>query len=467
MHKGVGNKEKASHAELDDQIATADLWTDIGRKIFIVALISVSSWAACTLMRYLVEYGAEKMFHIADTYQSQNIFIGALIILAIILIGGVLRGLLLLHPAWKDSSGDGVEKALIRYHNTYNENGDDKHTRYAEPSFSHSLRKIFMSILTIGTGGSGGLEGPAVYLGETLAAGWGKIFKRPSADELRLYQLCGIAAGIGALLAAPFTAAIFAAEIIYAGRIAYRKLTYCLIAALIAYTLNNHILGLGGLFESSEHSRLFEWQEVLLVFIVAVAFSAPAAIALGPVYRTAERFFNKFPVVTRAILGSLITGGIGVSVWLLLDLNPMHILGMGEKTINQIVNGSNQAGLQIWWILLLAVVAKTLATATTITSGGSAGMLIPSMYMGGLVGAAGYYLLGEIGLYAGTSVTVYVAAGMAAALTSVAGVPLASIIFVIEVFGAEYSPVACLACAVCFTASRRFGLYNRPTKTKG
>jgi CIC family chloride channel protein len=108
---------------------------------------------------------------------------------------------------------------------------------------------------------------------------------------------------------------------------------------------------------------------------------------------------------------------------------------------------------------LLAVVAKTLATASTLKSGGSVGMLIPSMYMGGLIGAAAFYLLGEIGLYEGLSVTVFVATGMAAALTSVAGVPLASIALVIEVFGAEYSPAACFACAVCFTANRRFSLY--------
>ena len=89
-------------------------------------------------------------------------------------------------------------------------------------------------------------------------------------------------------------------------------------------------------------------------------------------------------------------------------------------------------------------------------------MLINKWTGTGLVGAAAFYLLGEIGFYAGTSVTVFVATGMAAALTSVAGVPLAAIALVIEVFGAEYSPAACFACAVCFTASRRFSLYGRP-----
>ena len=81
---------------------------------------------------------------------------------------------------------------------------------------------------------------------------------------------------------------------------------------------------------------------------------------------------------------------------------------------------------------LLAVAAKMFAYAPKIKSGGSAGMLIPSMYMGGLVGAAAFYLLGELGLYAGPNAAVYVATGMAAALTSIAGVPLASIALVLE-----------------------------------
>jgi CIC family chloride channel protein len=316
-----------------------------------------------------------------------------------------------------------------------------------------------MTTLTIGVGGSGGLEAPGVYLGETVSAGWSKFFKRPSADELRLYQLTGIAAAMGTLLAAPFTAAIFAAELVYSGRIVYPKLAYCLIAALTGYSLNNRLLSHGPLFDSLEHARLFTWEELLLVFIVAVGFSAPAAVALGPVLKGAERFFKKIPIIFRAATGALITGGIAISLWLLLDLHPEHILGSSEETINNVGKGTGELVLQTWWILLLAVVAKTLATASTLKSGGSVGMLFPSMYMGGLVGAAAFYLLSEIGLAGGTSVTVFVATGMAAALTSVAGVPIAAIALVIEVFGAEYSPAACFACAVCFTAGRRFSLY--------
>jgi CIC family chloride channel protein len=211
---------------------------------------------------------------------------------------------------------------------------------------------------------------------------------------------------------------------------------------------------------------MFVWQEVLLVLIVAVGFSAPAAIVLGPVFRAAERLFAKLSIVSRAITGALVTGAIGVLMWLLFDLNPEHVLGTGEETINDIVKGTGPVILETWWILLLAVVAKTFATAATLKSDGSAGMLFPSMYMGSLVGAAAYYLLKQIGLYVGPDVAVFVATGMAAALTAIAGVPLASIALVVEVFGSEYTPAAAFACAVCFTASRRFSLYVQPKRSE-
>jgi len=465
MHEGPRDTEKKSHAELSERPIDSDLWVDILRKTLLVGLVTFTVWVGCSVMRWLVESGTERLFQSAEEYGATNPLLGAGIILVVLLVVGVVRALLLLRPAWRDAEGDGIDKALVRIHHTYEGDGEDPSGRYAEPTFLYAVRKMVMTTLTIGSGGSGGLEAPGVYVGESLGAGWSRVFKRPSADELRLYQIAGIAAAIGTLLQAPFTAALFAAELVYAGRIIYRKLAYCLIAGVFAYELNHHLLGLGALFESPEHSMTFVWQEYLLVVIVAVGFSAPAAIALGPVLRGAEHVFSKFPLMVRPAAGALVTGAVAVAMWKFFDVQPKHILGIGEETINDVVNGTGPAVLRIWWILLLAVVAKTLATAATLKSGGSVGMLIPAMYMGALVGGAGYYLLTDIGLYAGPSVTVFAASGMAAALTTVAGVPLASIALVLEVFGSDYGPAAAIACAMCFTASRRFSLYLRPSAT--
>jgi CIC family chloride channel protein len=453
MPHGPQATERKAHADLSERLLAADMWADIGRKTLIVAIVSFTVWAACALLRRAVEFGTERLFGAAEASGSESIIWGGAVILLVMLIGGAVR----------EAQGDGIDRALESFHSTYQEDGDDAAVRYAAPTFARAARKIVMTILTIGTGGSGGLEAPGVYVGESVAAGWSKVFRRPSADELRLYQLAGIAAAIGTLLAAPFTAALFAAELVYAGRIIYRTLAYCLIAGVLAYELNVHLAGHGTLFNAPEHSYVFVWQEYLLVILVAVGFSAPAAIVLGPTVRAAQKFFSKIPVAPRAAVGAVIAGAIGIVMWAVVGLSPQHILGIGEGTLNNVIEGSGQAVLQVWWILLLAVAAKTLATAATVKSGGSVGLLFPSMYLGALVGAAAYYLLLTLGLYPGPTVAVFVATGMAAALTSIAGVPLASIALVLEAFGAEYGPAAALACAICFTASRRFSLYARPS----
>lgn len=466
MQHGPKASAKKAHADVSDQLFAADTWTDIARKTLIVAIVSITVWAACASLRHAVELGSERLFGAAEASGSEGILWGGAVILLVMLLGGVVRGVLLLRPAWREAEGDGIDRALESFHCTYgphNENGEDPTPRYLQPTFACAARKIIMTFLTVGTGGSGGLEAPGVYVGESVAAGWSKAFGCPSADELRLYQLAGIAAAVSTLLAAPFTAALFAAELVYAGRIIYRTLAYSLVAGVVAYALNVHLADHGPLFNEPEHSFLFVWQEYLLVILVAVGLSAPAAIALGPTVRAAQKLFSKFPLALRAPAGALIAGSIAVSMWAVVDLHPEHVLGIGKGTLDNVIEGSDQAVLKVWWVLLLAAVAKTLATAATVKSGGSVGLLYPSMYLGAVVGAAAYYFLLTIGLYPGPTPAVFVATGMAAALTSMAGVPLASIAFVIEAFGSEYGPPAALACAICFTASRRFSLYAPPS----
>ena len=94
---------------------------------------------------------------------------------------------------------------------------------------------------------------PGIYLGETLAAGWSKVFNRPSADELRLsFQGLPLSERCWKHLSWPRS--LQPAELVYAGRIIYRKLAYCLIAGVLAYTFNNHLLNLGFfIFETPEH----------------------------------------------------------------------------------------------------------------------------------------------------------------------------------------------------------------------
>ena len=113
MHEGPKDSEKAQHAELSERQPTIDTWADILRKTFIVAVVSITVWASCALLRYVVAIGSEWLFDTADSFGSTHVLLGGAAILVVMTIAGTARGWLLLIPAWKDAEGDGVEKALV------------------------------------------------------------------------------------------------------------------------------------------------------------------------------------------------------------------------------------------------------------------------------------------------------------------------------------------------------------------
>ena len=203
-----------------------------------------------------------------------------------------------------------------------------------------------------------------------------------------------------------------------------------------------------------------DWgQACPLVPVVAVAVSAPVALAFGLVLEQSRAAIDRYHAVSYGAVGPLICGLVAVGLYLGVGLEPQHVLGMGEHTIHAILQGSAHGeGLGWpWWLLLLALVARMLTTGLTIQSGGSAGMLIPSMCFGGISGAAVAVLLGHAGIVLDPSV--FVVAGIASALVAVVGVPLAAIALVLEVFGPQYGPPAILACGVTYVLTLRFSVY--------
>ena len=114
----------------------------------------------------------------------------------------------------------------------------------------------------------------------------------------------------------------------------------------------------------------------------------------------------------------------------------------------------------VWWVLGLVVVMKALTTGLTLMAGGSAGLLVPAMYMGGMTGAMMFLLLQSLGIYMPPdAITLFVITGIASGLVAIVEVPIATIAFVIELFGASFGPVAILSVVICYHFSRRWELY--------
>ncbi|HVJ90054.1 MAG TPA: chloride channel protein, partial [Labilithrix sp.] len=219
--------------------ALHDSWDQIARVVVLVTILAALVWMVCTALREVVHSIVAPVLHASE----QRSWTGAVILLGALVGGATIRGLLMRGEAWRAVAGDGMDTALANYHVTYDYEGDDPQPRYDRPAFLLAARKFVATLLTLGSGASGGMEAPVVLIAESLSAGFARVFAIRSEYELRTYQLAGIAAAVATLLGAPFTGALFATEVAYGDRIIYRKLAYALWAGVVCYWLNNWLKG--------------------------------------------------------------------------------------------------------------------------------------------------------------------------------------------------------------------------------
>lgn len=378
-----------------------------------------------------------------------------------------------------DVEGDGLERAIALYYTsepTFEQaitGQEGVAVRWELPTFSLAMRKILATFLTLASGASGGLEGSVVLIGESLAASlfkprhilthnkvsryfwqWWEI---NDPDYLQTAQLSGIAAAVTVLLGAPFTAAFFAIEIMYRRRPIIEKLIYSLVSALVAYTLTT--IASGGhatLFEPPQ--RFVPPQELryylgvgLISMTIAVISTYFVRLRISLDRWFHQRFQNYW---VRHIMGATITAVIAVAVAYSLQHanlpgSPFElILGPSETAINLALTGQITLAVAVGLLI-----AKIFATLSTVTSGGSTGFLVPTLYFGCMVATAYAKALGYEPM-------VFIVPGMVASLVSIVNVPLAAIAFSIEIFGGYYMIPSILALLVASLLAHNNAIYR-------
>ncbi len=436
--------------------ALHDSWDHIARLVILSAMLAAFVWAAITGLRWSVHHSFELLLH---EVEHGGLGMGGWLLLVVLGFVGTLRGLLIRRKGWADASGDGMDVALDNFHSTYGDEDDDPQPRYDRPTFSLALKKALTTVLTLGSGGSGGLEAPSVLISESMSAGFARVFGIKSEHELRTYQLAGISAAVTTLLGAPFAAALFATEIAYGDRIIYRKFAYALGAGVIAYVLNNRTFGYTPLFSAPPHDPTYSMAEYGITALVAVAVSTPVALGFGVAMKHTQALVDRVHPVMHGSITSIAVGVVALGLWAFAGLSPVHVLGMGEETIAGVL--AHDESLSAWWVLLLIIVGKCLTTGLTLSGGGSAGMLIPSMVLGGVSGALTAQLLIATGVApVELDPALFAVVGIASALVAVIGVPLAAIALVLEVFGAPYGPPAILACGLTYLMTLHISIYK-------
>lgn len=435
-------------------------WRGVARMSAFAFLAAVLSWALVSALRAGVHLASDRLL---ESDGAHGRWRDALVLAAVLVAGGLARGLLNRWAGWSAVASDGIDVALDNLHCTGRDGHDDPSPRYARPTFTLALRKAAATLLTLGTGGSGGLEAPSVLVGESLGAGFARTGAAKTEDELVTYQLAGIAAAIGTLLSAPFTAALFAMEIAYGGAIQYRKLAYCLFASIVAYALNGLTGASRPVFTAPPHAPTYTLEEYALTALVAVAISAPVALSFALAMKHTRELVDRASPVLRGAAGGLGAALVAVVLLTSLGLEPRHVLGMGDDTVRDLLSSDPPEALTHAWVLFLIVGGKLLTTGFTVQSGGSAGLLIPSMVLGGVSGAATARTIASLGVTAADP-ALSVVVGVACSLVAVVGVPLSAIALVLETFGAPYGPPAVLACGLTYVLTLRLSVYRQPAR---
>src|SRR5437764_37500 len=175
------------------------------------------------------------------------------------------------------------------------------------------------SIATLGTGGSGGREGPTMQIGAAIGSLVGRYLAL-SARERRVLMVAGIGAGISAVFRTPLGAALLAIEVLYRDDFESEALIPAVLASVIAYAVALSMFGTDPLFGTLPRFPFHPSQLPLFVGLALVV--SLGATGFERAMRTAQSLFARMPgpIWVRPALGGL---GLGVFVvFLLVTFDP-------------------------------------------------------------------------------------------------------------------------------------------------
>jgi len=295
---------------------------------------------------------------------------------------------------------------------------------------------IISSALTVGFGGSVGLEGPTVVTG----AAWGSVIAK--ALRLNYKQTVTIlgfasAAAMSAIFKAPIAAIVFALEVILFD-MTMTALVPLLIASITAALTSYLFLGQDILYPFTVHHD-FELAQTpyyigLGIFssLVSVYF-IKAYVASGKVFDKIGNWFVRF------LVGA---GALGGVIFLLPSL-----YGEGFEAINESLSGKLEFifdnsifynysdSVPIALVLLFAIIMfKVVATSLTFRAGGIGGIFAPTLFIGTMTGLFFASLMNYLG-FAQLPVANFALVGMAGLLAGVVHAPLTAIFLIAEITG--------------------------------
>ena len=343
-----------------------------------------------------------------------------ILILLVPSLGGLFCGILVRTFA-PEAFGDGTDHVIRSFH-----------TRNGTLRNRVPVTKTASSFLTLGSGGSAGFEGPVMLFG-SWASHCLSLGLQLNKRDRRTLMLAGASGAIGGLFQIPFGGAFFAVEVLYASSaLQMSAILPCILASIVGFSVFRHIHGDVHFITLPQSAGIHTPLDslMLLCFVPIIALLGLLFVML--VRELRYRFFYRLPIPDwfRPALGGFLVGCIAL-------IFP-QVFGGGYEWMPSLLN----EGLP-FLLLLTLILPKMLATAFTVSSGGSGGLFAPSLFIGGLLGGAlghlTHFAFASLGLpYTPPDITMCILAGMSVFYAGIAKAPFAVAIIVCEMSGFHY-----------------------------
>lgn len=327
--------------------------------------------------------------------------------------------------------------------------------------------QIVTSSLTVGLGGSAGLESPIVITGAAFGSNYAQKYKLSYKDRTLLIG-CGVAAGIAAAFNAPIAGVLFAIEVLLVD-VSIAAFTPIMIAAatgalVSVIALNEEIL------LSFKRQEDFDYHNIIYYVLLGM-FTGFVSVYYSRNFQRVEHFFSRLKLTPykKALFGASILAilififptlfGEGYeSIKTLSESDPGKLL---ENTLFEGFRDNN-------WVLLLFVGAtmmiKVFASGITLGSGGNGGNFAPSLFLGSYVGFFFSKLINLIGLTK-LPVSNFTLVGMAGILSGLFHAPLTAIFLIAEITGGYNLMIPLMIVAsISFAISKRFEKHSMDVK---
>ncbi len=304
--------------------------------------------------------------------------------------------------------------------------------------FRSTYSSLISSPLTVGFGGSVGLEGPAVSTGAAIGSNFARMLNLDTKTRTLLLA-CGTAAALAAIFKVPVTGVIFVIEV-FALDLTMASLIPLILASatgiLVSYFFMGQTLTLDFTQDAAFHL------ESIFYYVLLALFMAIASIHFTKLYSRIGRFFEQN---LRNTYVRLLVGGLGLGCLIYL-MPPLY--GDGYSTINSLLAEDYMSVTGLSWtigfpdnpwmavvILVVMLYLKMIATTATFGAGGIGGTFAPTLFMGAVAGLAFARAVNIIHPDAALSLSNFALVGMAGMMAGVMQSPLSAVFLIAETTG--------------------------------